>query len=224
MLNAPPLLLCVPPTDALEIDGDLDKPAWIGAPGVVLVDVVSGGAARWATKLRLLWDRDHLYVAFECRAPDLRAKSERRDDPVYHEDAVEVFLDPYSRGRVYYEIDLSPRNVVFDALIQNRGAPDGERDLSTLAGWDCSGLRTATRVVASAEAAGGCLWRAELAIPFRSLAPSAPIAAGQRWSANFFRIQRAATGDEYQAWSPTGWLDFHRPSCFGVLELVDTSR
>jgi Carbohydrate-binding family 9 len=62
-------------------------------------------------------------------------------------------------------------------------------------------------------------WSVEWAIPFAALGTSAP-APGERWRANFYRIDRA-NGGELSAWAPTHAEppEFHLPDRFGVLEL-----
>ena len=40
---------------------------------------------------------------------------------------------------------------------------------------------------------------------------------GDRWRANFYRIDRAHDADEYSAWSPTGEIQFHMPNRFGYV-------
>ena len=77
------------------MDGRLDEPAWVGAPAV--------GHFKFAwwqegdkeqTVAKLLWDDDHLYVAFICQDAHIWAEHTRRDSAVYRDDCVQVFLDP----------------------------------------------------------------------------------------------------------------------------------
>jgi hypothetical protein len=203
----------------LSIDGDLDKPEWATAPEVVLVRAVDGAATRQRTGLRLLWHDDSLYAAFRVADDDIRATHRERDAPLWEEEVVELFLDPWGAERLYVEIEVSPANVVFDALVVNR-ARDGEtrRDLDALAAWHCDGLRTAVRV--DGELNGGPVsrgWDVELAIPIRRLAPRRLPAPGVEWRFNAYRIDRSPRGDELQAFSPTGRRDFHLPGRFARL-------
>ena len=212
--------------------------SWDLLPRYEMVDVVTGEAPRQATSFRICWDDVYLRVLFEVEDDEIHAPHRKRDDPVYEADAVELFLDPWaSAGRVYLELDTSPAAVVFDALILNRtskGAP--ERDITTLPGWHCSGLVVRVKHadgtqygdgIAEQRAAGmaGEMpprpkpgWAAELALPLASLSPSGRRAtAGERWGWNAYRVDRSRRGDEYQAWRPTGRLDFHRPEAFGEI-------
>jgi hypothetical protein len=62
-------------------------------------------------------------------------------------------------------------------------------------------------------------WTVEIAIPFAECptAPHIPPRHGDRWRANFYRIDRAKDGDEFTAWSPTGAIQYHTPARFGYL-------
>ena len=217
--STPPRYLCARAARPFEIDGDLTKPAWAAAAEVELVRAVDGSPPRQPTRLRLLWDDLHLYAAFRVSDDDIRATHTRRDAPLWEEEVVELFLDPWGARHLYVEIEVSPANVVFDALIVNR-ARDGEldRDLDALRDWSCRGLRTAARVDGVIN--GGPVsrgWDVEIAIPMRQLAPPLPPAPGVEWRFNAYRIDRSARGDELQAFSPTGRPDFHVPDRFGLL-------
>jgi hypothetical protein len=203
----------------LTIDADLDKEAWRAAPEAELVRVEDGGPARQRTGLRLSWDDDCLYAAFRVTDDDIRATHTRRDAPLWEEEVVELFLDPWGAERVYVELEVSPRNVVFDAIVVNRARDvEARRDLVALRAWRCAGLRTAVRV--DGVIGGGAVsrgWNVEIAIPFRPLAPRLLPAPGVEWRWNAYRVDRAESGDELQAFSPTGRRDFHVPERFGVL-------
>jgi len=80
------------------------------------------------------------------------------------------------------------------------------------AAWNAAGL------VARVARPRADLWRAELSIPWSSIALGAP--ASDAWRANFFRVERPRGGlPEFSAWSPTHAdpPDFHKPARFGVL-------
>lgn len=207
----------------LELDGDLSKEVWSRAPEVPLVDVASGTPSFQATTVRLLHDSTRLYLAFHVEDRDIWGSYRNHDDPLHEEEVVEVFLDPYGQGRIYYEFQLSPHGVTFDALVVNRQQfPDGLRNLTTLPERDCRGLEAAVRVEGEIDSRRevSSHWDGELAIPLAELAPPHPVRRGDVWRMNLFRIDRARDGDEFQAWSPTGRLDFHMPVYFGGLEFL----
>jgi hypothetical protein len=135
-----------------------------------------------------------------------------RDDPIYEEEVVEVFLAPGAEDpRAYFEYEVSPAGVLFDARIEN---PQGRRaGMKILTGWDCEEIGWGAGIVP-----GG--WWAVLALPWASMLRGAPMPA--LWRANFYRIDRpTGSPPEYSAWSPTlaDPPDFHLPARFGTLEL-----
>jgi hypothetical protein len=178
---------------------------------LVLAD--GSAAAEQATTVRVLWDRRALYLRFECADRDAWGTLRQRNDPIYQEEAVEVFLAPGGEApRHYWEIEVSPLGVIFAAAIAN---PTGRRaDLIADTSWECTGL--ATRVGAMGANQD---WWAEIAIPFAALTSSG---TPRRWRANFYRIERPRGGRaELSCWSPTFTTpaDFHRPQRFGHLVL-----
>ena len=166
--------------------------------------------------------RDFTFDADEGKDADVWGHFENRDDPLYDEEVVELFLCPTGDLRHYFEIEISPNNVLFDAKVFN---PEGDRRTMLVdREWNATGLRTAVRVSGriNDRSAPDIGWIAEAALPFADLGLSGPPAPGSVWRANFFRIERGAV-TEFTAWSPTYRepADFHVPACFGELVFVD---
>jgi hypothetical protein len=184
--------------------------AWVEIPSTSLVLADGSGAPEQATAVRLCWDAEALHVRFDCQDRDAWGTFRHRDDPLWQEEVVEVFLAPGEEDPVsYMEIEVSPLGVLFDARIHN---PTGMRDDMTAdLSWDCPGLRW--------QAGSGLErqdWWAELSIPWEN--PS------RIWRANFYRVERPRDGaPEFTCWSPTlaSPPDFHKPARFGLLELGD---
>jgi len=173
---------------------------------VALLDNLSGAAPRQATQVTLARTPSHLRVLFECEDSHPWATITRRDGPLFHEEVVEVFLDPFGDLECYFEIEVNPLNTVLDLMLRRVGK-GWRKELA----WKCDGLETQTALTATG-------WTAELAIPFAALVPGPPV-PGSLWRANFLRIDRPACAPrELSAWSPTGLNTFHEPERFGVLE------
>ena len=141
----------------------------------------------------MLYDDDFLYAAFHCVDSDAWGALPNRNDPLWLEEVVEVFLDPARRRRCYVEIEVSPLNVIFEAYILNdpRCPP-----LQGLTQWTCRGLRDGRPRRARDDAArprdrssGTARWRSRSTrLPD---APHVPPKPGDRWRANLYRIDRA---------------------------------
>src|SRR5258708_23621287 len=81
-------------------------------------------AAEQATTVRLAGDLQALYVRFDCADRDAWGTCGRRNDPIYLEEAVEVFPAPGEADpRRYCETDLSPLGVVFAARSDHPPGP-----------------------------------------------------------------------------------------------------
>jgi hypothetical protein len=139
------------------------------------------------------------------------------DDYIFREEVVEAFINPSCDLTHYYEINLSPRNVIFDAYIVNTGTEPAE---GTDFGWTCEGLRTAVCVDGTLDNREDTDrgWTAEYAIPFAALKRYTP-RPGERWRVNLYRIDLEPEPREFQAWSPTltPRPAFHVPKRFGTL-------
>ncbi|MEM8964046.1 MAG: carbohydrate-binding family 9-like protein [Acidobacteriota bacterium] len=185
---------------------------------VQLVDATDGSAPEQATEVSLAATSDALWVRFECADRHAWGTYTERDDPLWQEEAVEVFLAPATDEpfpRRYVEVEVSPLGTVFDAIVEN---PYGDRrEMTVDTSWDWLELEAGVEPMGSAED-----WRATLRLPWAGvLAVFGLEALPRRWRLNVYRIERPRDGEaEFSAWSPT-WVtpaDFHRPERFGFLE------
>ncbi len=210
--------VAVPPV----IDGKLDDDAWKRAPEILMVMSTDGSPATKTTTARMCWDDTCLYICWDSVDTDIWGTMTQRDDPIYREEVVEAFLSPECDLVRYYEFNVSPRNVIFDASVTN---PDGLGPADgTDYGWNCEGIRSAVVVDGTLDDRTDVDrgWTAELAIPFAGLGVRAP-RPGQRWRANLYRIDLDPKPAEFQAWSPTLYTPprFHVPSRFGTIFFAD---
>lgn len=196
------------------IDGNLNDPVWAKARPVQLVNSLDGRKTSVRTEARLLYDDRHLYVAFDCEDPDVWGTMMKRDDPIYNEEVVEIFIDANGDGRTYNEIEVSPNNTVFDAYF-----PARRQGMDT--SWD-SGMKSAVRVRGTindpSDRDEG--WSVEMAIPIHRLAevPHVPPRPGDRWRFNLYRLEHLGRQRvEGQAFSPLYVGDFHHLPRFGWL-------
>ena len=198
-----PAVLC-PQTEAWDgtsLDGLTG--CWSRASRIFLADNISGRPPVWGTEVRVGWYQDELLVLFLCQDPEPRATFTNRDDPLWEEDVVEVFIDPFGDRDCYFEFEVNPLNTVLD-LFARRTRGGLRKDAS----WDCQRLRTATGLLAYG-------WVAGIAIPFSSLGEY----NRSEWLINFCRIERPRNQPrELSAWSPTFCGTFHLPERFGSLK------
>jgi hypothetical protein len=197
-----------------RIDGDLSDAAWSLASPVNLVRSLDGGPTMVRTTVRLLYDDQNVYLAFECEDPDVWGTLMKRDDPLYTQEVVEVFFDANADGKTYNEIEVSPNNVIFDAYF-----PARRQGMDT--SWD-SKTKSAVKVRGTinnpADRDEG--WSVEMQVPIANLAevPHIPPRAGDRWRFNLYRLEHLNRQQvEGQAFSPLFIGDFHHLPRFGWL-------
>lgn len=177
-----------------------------------LSDSSHGAPLRLMTRVSVSHDETRLFVTFEYEDDHVVATLTRRDEDLYTEDVLEIFLAP-RRLEEYFEIEVSPLGTLFDARVWS---PDRRRaTMEVDRSWDCDGLSAVTETI---DEAGPLLLRTVVTVPFRSLGLEAP-RSGEEWRANFYRIDRHPEGDLFAAWSPTGASppDFHLPERFGTI-------
>ncbi len=202
-----------PPT----IDGKLDDAAWKAAPAVTLTSSMDGSPVSKKTTARILYDDKFLYVAFDSEDADVWGSLRKKDDPIYTEDAVEIFIDANGDGKTYNELQVSPHNVNFDAAFVARRS-----DLAEAMKWE-SGMKSAVSIRGTldddSDKDEG--WSAEMQIPLDQLmeVPRLPPAKGDIWRFNLYRLEHLVRRQqiEGQSFSPLFAGDFHHLPRFGKL-------
>ena len=193
-----------------ELLADVSAAPWRDLAAVELCDIATGAAPQQGTAVRCAWDAREWRVLFHCVDTDPWATLTQRDGPLYQEETVEVFFDPFGDLQSYFEIEVNPLGTELD-IVFRRSRSGYKGDWA----WDCEGLRSRVRV-------GEGTWTVELAIPFSSVAEVPMV--GQKWRVNFCRIDRPSRDGslprELTAWSPPMRESFHSPTRFGVVEFV----
>ena len=196
-------------------------------------DLVAGGEAAWAgvrtvafgpapyeTRFRGLWDDQGLHLRFDADDAAPWHTMTKRDQHLWEEEVVEIFIDPNRSGRDYAELEISPANVVCDLRMISPW-PDKKGDID----WNIEGLDT--NVVLRKKDGKTTGWTALAFLPwdsFRSLPSTKGIALPprpeDRWRFNLFRIKRPGgtqapeNGAVQVAWSEPPGESFHVPEVF----------
>ncbi len=207
------------PPKALLDGGDA---AWADA------ERVSWGPDAIATSFRALWMQSGLVVRYDVTDPSPWHTLTKRDERLWNEEVVELFLDVGATGRSYAEVEWNPVNTVVDLWV-DRAENRFDKD------WDWAGLES--RVLPRKDAAGRTTgWTAVSFLPWAALAPKAPAGTalpprpGDRWRFNVFRIERPGGPAEPEkdvqllAWSPTGGRSFHVPEAFREMVFAEAGK
>lgn len=185
-----------------EIDGALTDICWQQATqsgNFVQYAPLPGEPATQQTKVYLAYDRNRLYVGFECFKDDmnkLAANSTRRDSTFFSDDYVEVFLDTFLDKRNCYAFALNPIGTQKDRRITNEGSNvrRGGSEPGSALPWDCDWDGRAAIYTDR--------WTAEFSIPFAELrfpkSQNPPVA----WGINFWRHDESR--EEEQSWVDVG--------------------
>ncbi|MBL9102650.1 MAG: carbohydrate-binding family 9-like protein [Myxococcales bacterium] len=214
---------------APELDGRPDEALW-GA-GTLLVTSLEGEpdptatavavagdplAPGRGTRVWFAWDAAYLYCAASLPDHDLWSDYTAQDDPLYRQEAFEVFVAGTNAGTRYLEFQVSARGVTFDARFERYRAGDEAWDSS----WRAA-VATAGTLTPGDRDRG---WTAEVAIPWAELCEHTAIACpprpGMRLRVNAFRLERPdRRRTDALALSPTRAPDFHAWANAAELEL-----
>lgn len=213
------------------IDGAIEEAVWTEQAGVLLATSLEGEpdpeatavdasadplAAGRGTRVRFAWDEQFLYAAASLPDADLWTDYHVQDDPLYKQEAFELFVAGGDDGTRYLEFQVSARGVTFDAQFATHRKGDE--------GWDSS-WRTAVRVAGTLTAGDRDRgWTTEVAVPWAELCEHTTIACpprpGMRVRINAFRLERPdRKRTSALALSPTRVPDFHAWANAAALEL-----
>lgn len=191
-----------------------DEAGWASAPAIIW------GPAPYETRFRAAWDDAGLVLRFDATDASPWHTMSKRDQHLWDEEVVEIFIDLDRSGKNYYELEISPANVVCDLRMISASPKQGEL------AFDLAGLLT--RVELHKDAAGRTTgWTATAFLPWDGLRalPSAkaialPPKPRDAWRFNVFRIKRPGgpaapeQGAVEVAWSKPPGPSFHAPEVF----------
>lgn len=217
-LPAPPSHAVATVKDQLAIDGNLSEKAWARAKAITLMfpwDEQTGAKQR--TTVKLLRDQTYLYVGYECEDTDLTVRYEKRDDPVYKDDCVEIFLRPDATTDHYIGLEMNARGVLYDSFYPFPSKLGRELDLDGVL------LKTSLRGTLNQSGDRDQGWTLELAIPWASLSKltnGRPPVAGTTWRAQINRWDGTEPHRRMSNWGHPGLKrpNPHNPERFGRLQ------
>ena len=206
-------------TGPIHVDGVFDEADWKAAESVgdfVFPWWTTGEKEQ--TVAKLLWDDEHLYVAFQCEDAHIWAECSQRDDPVSADDAVEVFTAPNPDTLTnYFNFEFNAIGTILDrSPYNNRSYAWNAVDIQV--GYTHSGTL-------NQDSDTDTSWTMEIAIPFENFVPFAkniPPKDGDVWRLNLNRCG-GKTNLQYSQWSDSGTPkpQFHAPEGFGIVRFSE---
>jgi hypothetical protein len=201
----------MPVTSPPRLDGVLDDAAWQSASpasGFIQTEPYEGQVATEQTEVRILYDRDNLYIGVFCQDAvpgGVLVKALKEDFEPNDGDYFQVILDTYRDRRNGFLFTVNPHGARRDAQVSDEGR-------SVNADWD-----TVWDVRTQIGSSG---WTAEIAIPFKSLSFDQR-RTGQVWGVNFARKIRRK--NEVGFWAPVARrYDISRLSLAGELRGLES--
>jgi len=240
----PEAYVCYKSTFPIVVDGNLSKSEWSSAKwsnNFVDIEGVNKPLPTYATKMKMLWDEDYLYVAAELQEPHIWAKLKQRDTVIFYDNDFEVFIDPQGDNHLYYEFEMNAFNTIWDLLLvkpYRDGAP-------AINAWDIKGLKSAVKIYGSINdpSDNDDKWTVEIAFPWQVLKECAlgqrKPQSGEQWRVNFSRVNWnvEVVNGNYQkkkdpktgrifpehnwVWSPQGVIAMHQPETWGYVQFSD---
>lgn len=231
----------------ISVDGLLNDTAWEQiAWSEPFVDIE--GDRHWsqpwfATKIKMRFDDQSLYIAAYLEEQAVTATLTERNSVVFQDNDFEVFVDADGSTHNYKEFEVNALNTTWNLLL-NRPYRDGGHENSTRVdrehGFDMfgKGMRSAVYVKGRVNDATQRLhyWTIEIALPLAELvrytAATLPPSADDFWRINFSRVEwQSQTTDNGRrfvkipgqreqnwVWSPQYAVNMHMPEQWGYLQ------
>jgi len=164
------------------------------------------------------WNEDYLFFLFWIEDKDIKATMSQRDDHIWHEEVMEIFIDADANPKTYYEFEWNALNTLLDLYVLN---PNCNRDvIRQWWDWDCEGLLSAVNIKGtigdSSDVDQG--WFLEVAIPFSQIQTSKniPPKNGGIWR---FDITRREGTENEGTLQKSSWIppSTHFPLSYGKL-------
>lgn len=233
------------PIGSMAIDGIADEPSWnkvVWTEDFVDIEGPLKPKPTYQTRVKMLWDKNYLYLLAELEEPHIWCYYSQHDQIVYHENDFEVFIDPDGDAHNYFEFELNAANTLFDLFLP-KPYRDGGKALLT---WDAKGFKSAVSIDGTLNNPNDNdkKWTLEMAIPFESLKmeTETPVPVdGVIWKINFSRVEWQTTivDGRYQkkkdektglflsennwVWNATGEINMHTPERWGMLQFSTQS-
>jgi len=230
--------------EQIVIDGIASETGWQQAAfSDLFIDIEGEKTPRYNTRIKMLWDKEFLYIYAVMDEPHIWGNLKERDSVIYHNNDFEVFVSPGGTTRNYGEIEINALGTVWDLLL-DKPYRDGGTAINQ---WNIDGLRSAVKIEGSLNDPSDIdsNWTVEMAIPMKALTElkrtsrSIPV-EGEQWKINFSRVnwdhdivngvyERRKDKDgkllrEYNwVWSNQNVINMHEPEKWGTIQFTNAT-
>lgn len=195
----------------VKVDGQLEEALWKTQEGwqsgfvrtVCPEAEVQALPAALQTSFKIAHDKDNIYLAARCNAPDpaaLKSPTQaHNDEALYSGETVEFFLDASGKRQPTFHLSVNPAGAYYEE-------------------WARRAINLGLKVAATKTATG---WQTEIAIPRQTLwqlyHEAGSDVNNELWSINVARSAPGAGADQYSSWSYTGPSGFANDQNLGFL-------
>ncbi|OHB57817.1 MAG: hypothetical protein A2Y12_17320 [Planctomycetes bacterium GWF2_42_9] len=181
----------------IKIDGVIDEPQWENC--LEFQDMSLYKSSEYPTNrtiIKMGYTNEFLYIAVECyiRGGKPKTITNEFDGPVYTDDSVELFIDPRTSDKKYYQFAVNADAVRYDGCVLD-GAWNGN--------WQTAAKKYKNK------------WTLEISIPFSTIGVESK--PGTILGFNIVRNDKLA--NQNQTWVDLGGSPYHTPELFGNLVL-----
>ncbi len=217
---APPEgVYAVTKTDDFNVTGDGSNRNWQKAEWLTLTQrrPAEVDPSR-ITKVKMLYSATGVYCLFDCMDKKITSTMEADFLDLWLEDVVEVFFWTDESIPFYLEYEISPLNYELPIMISNH---EGE-----LLRWQPFHYEANRQTQHAVKVRGGeqkpqaeiTGWTAEVFLPYKLFSPlrNVPPKSGDKWRANFYRVDYDEERSKSWSWQLTE-RNFHDYLRFGTL-------
>jgi hypothetical protein len=206
------------------------------------VDIAADTSPRKATRAKIRWDKEYLYIGARLEEDEIWANVEKHDEVIFKDNDFEVFVDPAGSTHFYKEFEVNARGTTWDLCLDkpylNGGSENSGRTRGAQ-GWESDGQATTfiEGGVLNDARSHSKAWTVEIALPIAKLMVNQTEHGaktpghGRYWRINFSRVEWRAlrSGDVFikdpafpkednWVWNKMGKVNMHMPERWGVLQ------
>ena len=208
--------------DSFKFEQGWHEGQWANTPELRLTYFMGSRPEHFPdTRVKLLYDKDNLYVFFRVKDQYVRAVSKDFHDPVCQDSCVEFFFacgEDAARGYFNLEVNCGGTLLFYHQIKKGQGT----RAVSI---EDCRKIKILSSLPkkVDSEIESPVVWTVKYGLPIDILKAYAPVDApgpGRIWKANFYKCADQTSHPHWLTWSPVDRPspNFHLPQYFGTIE------
>jgi hypothetical protein len=231
--------VCYKTYEGIVADGKLDEVSWQQAAWTESFMDIEGplkSQPTQRTRTKMIWNDSTLFIGIRMEETHVWASLTERESIIYHDNDIEIFIDPTANNHHYAELEFNAFGTVMDLLLAR---PYRDSVVPSFS-WNCAGMEHGISIEGTINDPSDIdtAWTIELAIPLAAISdlvykyvlPE----AGDQWRINFSRVQwitkvenekyvKLRQPEHNWVWSPQWTINMHQPEYWGYLQFSDNT-